>query len=202
MKLQLILIILFILSLFGCAFFFTQWKAERKDRIRNQTNVEILANEFKQFKDSSAVQTRVLLMSVAEVKNSLPGVVSKLESMNIKLKNVDQVTTSDIVVNNPVVKMQIRDSVNYMIDTIPLQYLSYKDKFRELEIQKINNEAYITKDITRVPLFQVGHWAKEGNWKLKNILPWNWRKKELVTDITCDNPNAKIEASRTIKIVK
>lgn len=202
MKLTIILTLALIVSLLLGAFFFSQYRNERKDRIRNQTNVEILANEFKQFKDSSAVQTRVLLMSVAEVKNSMPGVVSKLENMDIKLKNVDQVTTSDIVINNPVVKMQIRDSVNYMIDTIPLQFLSYKDKFRELEIQRVNDEAYITKDITRVPLFQVGHWAKEGNWKLKNILPWNWRKKELVTDITCDNPNAKIEASRTIKIEK
>ena len=121
--------------------------------------------------------------------------------MDIKLKNVDQVTTTETVVNQTF-KTHIRDSLNTVVDTVPLKYMKYKDAWIDFEAQQINNDLYVTRNLNRVPLFQVAHWEKPGAWKPKNLLPWNWRTKELVQDISTDNPHAKIEFSRTIQMQK
>ncbi|MDD5358563.1 MAG: hypothetical protein PHX80_05410 [Candidatus Nanoarchaeia archaeon] len=203
MKLTLILIIALVLSLITGAFFFKQYRTERAGRIRNENNVIVLAQENQKFKnDTNRAQTGTIKLTPAEFRKSFPDLVALIKNeLNIKPNDVHQVTSTETVVNQTF-KTHIKDSINYTIDTIPLKYMAYKDEWIDFEAQEIGEDLYVTRNLNRVPLLQVAHMQKPGKWKPKNILPWNWRKKELTQDVSTPNPHAKIEFSRTINISK
>jgi hypothetical protein len=200
MKTTVILIIVLVLMSVSGGFLFHQWRIERAGRIRNENNIVVLTRENKAFKgDTTKARTGIINMTTEELRRTFPDLVNLIKKeLGVNSNNVAQVVNTETVVNQTF-KTHIKDSINYRIDTIPLQYMVYKDIYLDFEAQKINDDVYVTRNINRVPLLQV---ISKEPWKLKHILPWKWGTRQLIQDVSTENPHAKIEFSRTINITK
>jgi hypothetical protein len=170
---------------------------ERKAHQRTENNLITVANEYKQFKDTSFARISVQLMEVGEVKKVYPEMESLLKDMGLKLKNTMQVTQTQATVNNTFHTF-IRDSVR--VDSIMLKSISYRDSMFRFRATEYNNELTVLENEVRVPLIQV---TSREPWKLKYILPWHWDDtRPIYQDVKSTNPHAKIEFSRTINIIR
>jgi hypothetical protein len=200
MKTTVILIIVLILMSLSGGFLFHQWRTERAGRIRNENNIVVLTRENNAFKnDTNKARTGIINMTPEEFRRTFPDLVTLIKKeLGVKSQNIAQVVNTETVVNQTF-KTHIKDSTNYLIDTIPLQYMVYKDVYLDFEAQKINDDVYVTRNINRVPLLQV---ISKEPWKPKHILPWNWGTRQMIQDVSTENPHAKIEFSRTINISK
>lgn len=196
-KFTVILISLCLVSVLLASWCFHNWMDERKNRQRTESNLVLISNEYKQFKDTSFARIGVLSMEVSEVKKAFPELENSLKKeFGVKLKDIIQLTNTQATVNNTF-KTFIRDSVR--IDSIMMKAVNYTDSFFRFRATEYKNVLTVLLNEVRVPLIQV---TSREPWKIKYLLPWHWGDvRPLVQDIKSTNPHAIIEYSRTIKVI-
>lgn len=198
MKFNITLILVTIISLFLSAFFFYAYRHEQNSRFLAGNNVSVLMKENEMLKkDTAQLRLGILTMTQSEIKKAFPELVKTISNvMDVKLKNIKQITTTQLEINHTF-KTTIRDSLR--LDTIPFQYMAYTDSFTDFEAQQIEKELYVPRNIEKVPLLQVVFREK---WKLKNLFPWHWGNRQLIQDIKSNNPHAVIDFNRVINVEK
>lgn len=192
MKFKLILIALTAISISIATILFYSWNKERTKRIQAEQTTVSLAS----FKDS--VKT-YLVLNTKQIKQLFPELEQRLkDEFNVKLKNVLQIASTKVNINSTF-KTFVKDSFNLKVDTVPFKYIAYKDSFIDFEASEIENEIYVTRNISSVHLDQIV--AREP-WQIKFILPWNWGKRKIYQDIKSENPHVALQYSSIIEIQK
>lgn len=171
-------------------------KAERNTY---KTNMDGLLTDIERLETDStknAIQVQSLNLKVDEYKKYCAEDAATIQSLNIKLKNVQSVSKSEIGVEVPIQTLVAHDTI--YIDNIikPIQTINYDDDYAKLEgtIADDSLKASIHIPIT---LTQVVHKVPK-----HKFLWWSWGCKAIKQAITSDNPYADIKYLEYIEINK
>ena len=182
--------------------------ALRGENSRLTGNVHALQKGF----DTLTNTTNAIFSNVKELERQYPAIVSKLDSMQIKVKNVKAVVETKTT-HNHTFKTTVRDT--FIFDTIPAKQAIYTDKFTNFVYlhPSYADTAMVTYN-TYDSIIQVLHQSRvpgfpfKKGWFKKQELPgfpfgWAWFKKPPVKQkIDNINPNSKIGYSRVIIVNK
>lgn len=140
-----------------------------------------------------AAQSRVLELKVDELCELYPNLQQEILNLKIKPNRVEQLAQTSFHSEKQITTV-IRDSV--ITDTIKARVFNYTDDYYTIrgiaiaDTQQVNIQMCDT-------LVQVVYRGKRKH-------PWLWffSKRQLEQRVTLKNPNAKIEYSKVIRVVK
>ncbi|HUW07857.1 MAG TPA: DUF6549 family protein [Williamwhitmania sp.] len=182
---------LLVLLAMACYTLFGLWQTEKAARERMFGNVTAMAQGTKFNADSTQAQVKALVMQIKEVKKAFPELKAELKAHGVKLNKMEQYQESMLGVSasfNAEIKKKIDGR-----DTSLL--VSYTDKWLHyISTQKQGDTTASVDFKMDVDLQQVIHRQRQPGF-------WGFlKKKELVQDMWTDNPHAKINYNRLIKV--
>lgn len=169
---------------------------ERNDRIRISQNYEASNQEltfYKSLNRELVAHNQALVMKVEELRDVYPDIIREIKNLKIRPGSVHSYTET-VIENEKHITTVLRDSM--ISDTVVVRVFNYRDDFYHVsgiakgDSQKVSIQS---KD----SLIQVVY-------KGKRIHPWLWifSRRKLEQSILCKNPNAKVQYSKHIEIVK
>lgn len=169
----------------------------RSERNTYKSNMEGLLVDVERLETDStmtALQVQSLNLKVGEYEKYRAEDAAAIQSLHIKLKNVQSVSKSEIDIDVPIQTIVQRDTI--YLDSIvkPVQIIQYNDGYAKLDgtITEDSLKANIHIPIT---LMQVVHKVPK-----HKFLWWSWGCKAIKQVITSDNPYADIKYSEYIEI--
>lgn len=168
-------------------------KAQKIEIDRVNHNYKVVQDSAKIIKGqngllASRIESQELTTN--EIKGYYQNITADLADMKIQLRKVTGITAFNTETTNQV-NTFFKDSTR--VNNIPLETLSYSDKWFDIDIRKEGLKATI-KAVSRDSLIQVVHWDYSGKfWPTKFLT-----KKIFYQDIKSMNPNSKITYSKWI----
>jgi len=176
---------------------------QEANAIRQTANVAALNKQSKEYKDKLdqiVIENGVLILSKKEIKESsskeIEFMKKQLEVKDIKIRNLISMNTGSIKTHSQgsvVLRDTItqHDTVVSKIDTLmfgvwtnPWDSINFKLKIPEF---KLDFDLY-----TNDTIFCAVYRYKEKPWKIKNILPWNFREWVYGGSGNLTRPNSKV----------
>lgn len=141
-------------------------------------------------------QVQSLNLKLDEYKKYRADDAALIQSLNIKLKNVQSVSKQELDVSVPIQTVVRHDTV--FMDSIKqdVQTIQYKDPYVSLDGTIKNDSLKAVFDVP-ITLTQVVHKVPK-----HKFLWWSWGCKAIKQAITSDNPYAKIKYTEYIEITK
>lgn len=196
-------ILICLLVLFASGLFISnkiQKNTIRKQRIeikRQENNYRILQDSAKQIKgknDLYASRIEAQDLTISELKAYYQNLVADVKDMKISLKKVAGITAFNTETTNNI-NTFFKDSIR--INDVPVEKLSYSDKWFDIDIRKDGLKATINA-VSRDSLIQVVHWNYKGKFWPTRFLT----EKIYYQDIKSMNPNSRITYSKWIRPIK
>lgn len=187
----------------------TAWNfALRNENKRLSRNVYSLQEGF----DTLAKSTNAMSVTVTELKDQYPDIVSKIDSMEIRVRNVRSITETKTRYDHKFTTY-VKDSL--VFDTVPVQMASYNDRFVNFKwFKPVYSDSAKVEYHSYDSIIHVGHQSRVPGFPLK----WGWFKKQeyggfpfgwgwfrpapIKVKVDNINPNNTIEYSRHLEIKK
>jgi hypothetical protein len=187
----------FIISLLINIGLSTGFKKKYRENKRLKSNIETLTSEVKYFQTTdgkNAAQVKTLTLTTAELKEQNAQLVSELETMDVKprdVKNIQWVGTQ-ATYEVEVVK---KDSV--IFDTVQVITYKYADDWIKFEaLCPLTGDTCKATIITHDSLLIAQHS------KTKKFLCWTWKRYSGQATVKNYNPYSEIRSIRNIDIEK
>ncbi|HPW66095.1 MAG TPA: hypothetical protein PLS84_03320 [Salinivirgaceae bacterium] len=176
---------------------------QSKEINRQKLNFVALNEKLYHYKTANgqqATQISSLILSNKELKTYNKELVSQVEDLKIKLKNVQSISIKTLE-SNYNINSTLKDSTvlvydtltKTVIDTTKIKYTSYKDdwiSFKQTQIDdKVNTEIKTRDSITIVQ-----------HWEPYRFLFFKWGKKKSKETVTNSNPYSTV--THSISIIK
>ena len=170
-----------------------RYKKEKAEKERVTNNYRIVQDSVKTIKGENgllASRLEAQNLTINEIKTYYQNIVADVKDMKIQLRKVTGITTFNTeTVNN--IHTFFKDSTR--INEVPVEKLSYSDRWFDIDIRKEGLKAKINV-VSRDSLIQVIHWNRTGKLWITRFLT----KKEYSQDIKSMNPNSRITYSKWI----
>ncbi len=164
---------------------------------RQKNNYDILQSKVTQIKgenDLYASRLKAQELTTNELKAYYKNLVADISDMKISMRKVAGITAFNTETTNNV-NTFFKDSTR--INNVPLETLSYKSRWFDVDIIKDGLKANITY-VSRDSIIQVVHWDYTGKFWPTRFLT----KKEYYQDIKSMNPDSKIKYPTWINPIK
>lgn len=129
-----------------------------------------------------------------EIKAYYQNIVADVSDMKLQLRKVTGITAFNTETTN-VINTTFRDSTR--INKVPIETLSYSDKWIDIDIRKDSLKAHIIIN-SRDSLINVIHWSRTGKFWPTRFLT----EKIYEQDIKSMNPNSRITYAKWIQVYK
>jgi hypothetical protein len=168
-------------------------KAQKAEIARIDHNYKVAQDYAKLVKGENgllAARIESQSLTINEVRDYYKNLTADIADMKIQLRKVTGITAFNTETTNKI-NTFFKDSTR--INDVPIETLSYSDKWFDIDIRKEGLKAQVTA-ISRDSLIQVVHWNRTGK-----FWPTRWlTKKEYYQDIKSMNPNSRITYSKWI----
>jgi len=172
-------------------------KAQKAEIERVQTNYKVAQDSIKLIKgENNLLASRIEAQSLTmdELKLYYSNIIDDIKDMKIQLRKVTGVTAYNTETTNNI-NTVFRDST--VIDTVPIQTLTYSSRWIDLNIVKSGLNASINV-VSRDSIVNVIHWNRTGKFWPTRFLT----KKVYEQDIKSFNPDSKITFAKWIEVIK